>query len=101
MWHDEVGAVKTYHGYQQRIVIDLIDRLCSKNYTRFQIRSPFILSIHSCTCLPLLPDLIYDKHRLLPGPAVALGYQHAKSMSSVNNFFFKYIFVQHVAYTFW
>jgi len=44
--------------------------------------------------LPLLPDLIYDKHS-----TIALGYQHAKSMHSVNNnFFLKYICVQHAAY---
>ena len=40
--------------------------------------------------LPLLPDLIYDKHTLL---------LLAINMLSVNNFLFKYICVQHVAYT--
>ena len=60
---DTVGAVKTHSGYRRLVVIDLI-----------AIKTPvFKLGGHTLPIcfkrsqlhLPLLPDLIYDKHSLL------------------------------------
>ena len=84
---------RVYSGCQRHVVVDFIaDCLCSKN-AGFQVRRAYCfhffkrLSLH----LPLLLDVIYDKHS-----TVAPGYQQTCQEYSVN-----ICCVQHATCTYW
>ena len=84
---DQCDTVKTYSGYRRHVVVDLIDSLHEKD-ARFQVRRAYGAHLfYAFTAAPATPA----RSDLRQTKAAAHGYQHAKSMPSVNYFFFKYI----------
>ena len=81
-WIRVLGAVKTYSGYRRRVVVDLIGSLYNKTPV-FRLGGhtvPIYFKL-SQLHLPLLPDLIYDKQRLL---LLAINMPRAFRLSTIS-----------------